>query len=113
MTAKLAGFKLETELLPVLGTGFGVGEELVLAADVGQRVGAGFPFRVVPKVWYGLGVVLLEFTLMLGVETETEADCTCGLLQVLTAALEMASDSVTAVAGVATGTVRSGLWAAE
>lgn len=51
MTAKLAGFKLETELVLVLDTGFGVGEELVLAADVGQRVSAGFPLGVVPKFW--------------------------------------------------------------
>lgn len=46
---------------------------------------------------------------MLGVKTETEAGCTGGLLQVemLTAFLEMALDSVMVAAGVATGAVRS------
>lgn len=119
MTAEVAAFKVEMELVLVLDTGFGLGEELVLAAEVGQRAGGGFPvgvpLAVDTKFWKGPGAVLLEFTLMLGVETETEAGCTCGLLQVemLPAALEVASGSLPVAAGVATGADSSGLWAAE
>lgn len=49
---------------------------------------------------------------MLGVEPETKAGCTCGLLQVEMFTLETVTVS-TVAAGVATGSVTSGLWAAD
>lgn len=51
MTAELAGFKVETELVLVLAAGLGLGEELVLAAEVGQRAVGGFPLGVDTKFW--------------------------------------------------------------
>lgn len=47
--AKLAGFKLETELVLVLDTG--IGEELVLAADVAAGFPVGVPLGVDPRFW--------------------------------------------------------------
>lgn len=46
LTAALAGWEMETELVLVLDTEFGLGEELVLTADVEQRVAAEFPLGV-------------------------------------------------------------------